>query len=456
MRRGLIVASLLLPPAAAAAQTVHVTGDVALRPELGWLRGNLCLSGLPEMDTVTFVLNRGLDIGVVRDGSGTALPFEGFYDGEWLGEGLLYDVPAPESGSIGTLCVEYAGAVPVYDGNPVIDDWKGRIVANRGTLRATEQAKWYPILYDRAAGSQETMVTYALDVECASCTRLYLNGAPPAAAPHARFASDVPRPLLLFAGDFEQHEEAGLMFLGGAVTADAAAAFRTDVDAISSAFAEFLDVPYEGSPVFLTFLSIAQRRTPGRSSWAFVTWPTVAFDGAIDFASVLEGGRLPAWLRRTLGHELGHYYFGTVLRPTGALHWFYLESMAEYLALRRIREADGPEAFSARVDDLRTGALRAGDVVPLSRVTRPTQIGDSYRYQLAPLWLVSLEDRTDGATMGRLLHDILTAPAGRQRDWAFFLRAAADAGVPEATLNAWVSECVEAPVAEGCIANVGR
>jgi len=417
---------------------------------------------LPDADTLTFVLNHAFEVGTVRAGrGGPVLDYDGYYDGEWLGEGSVYDVAVPDSlGPVASLCVAYSGAVPVFDGHPVPDDWKGRIVANHGTLRATEQSKWYPIVRDRKSGALSTQVSYDITVDCADCRQLYINGSAPAAGPSARFTSDVPRALLLFAGDFSVTRTAGLEFVGGAIDERAAAVFRDQLDATTSGFERFLGIEYEGSPVFLTFLSIAKRRTPGRSSWAFVSWPTVAFDGAIDFGSLVETAAdgtalLPLWLRRTLGHELAHYYFGTVLRPTGPLFWFYVESMAEYMSLRRMAVAESDSVFADNVRELRDGALRAGPVSPLSRIEQASQIGDSYRYQLAPLWLLSLEERAGEAAMGRLLGTVLTAPAERQRDWPFFLDAAAAAGIPDTVLSEWVAKCVEAPITDNCIAEVG-
>lgn len=106
--------------------------------------------------------------------------------------------------------VSYVGAFPVYtDSTRLSDwgDWKGNIAFNGKTLRAAEQTAWYPILYDIAQGKTYQNVTYDITIHAADAKAIYLNGCPPQYGQQARFKSDKPFPLLIFAGDFNFRKE---------------------------------------------------------------------------------------------------------------------------------------------------------------------------------------------------------------------------------------------------------
>src|ERR1700686_4862436 len=76
---------------ARAADAPHLEGLIETNPAEGLVRGDLCLTRLPQIAKYTFVLNRGLNIREVRDGaSGKALPYEGFYDSVGMGDGTRY------------------------------------------------------------------------------------------------------------------------------------------------------------------------------------------------------------------------------------------------------------------------------------------------------------------------------------------------------------------------------
>jgi hypothetical protein len=97
----------------------------------------------------------GLNVEAVTDAEERALVFGGFYGGRMIGEGLLYTVVEPPE-EIESLCVRYTGAYPVYrvdEGEGSTHDFKGVIAFNGRTLRATEQSKWYPVLYDPSTGN---------------------------------------------------------------------------------------------------------------------------------------------------------------------------------------------------------------------------------------------------------------------------------------------------------------
>ena len=187
--------------AGAAAQAPHLTGSINIDLPRGILAGNVCLANLPGQATPAFLLNHGLNIKSVRDASGGPAGYSGYYNGTLAGEGMQYTLNDPPSGPR-TVCVSYTGAFPVYANNQSTFEFKGLIALIAHTFRASEQSKWYPVFYDTGTGRPYPAVTYSLTIHCPACTAIYVNGAPPRHTPHGVFASQVPRPLFIFAGRF--------------------------------------------------------------------------------------------------------------------------------------------------------------------------------------------------------------------------------------------------------------
>jgi tetratricopeptide (TPR) repeat protein len=425
-------------PRSARPQAPHLEGRVVIDPPNGLVDGSFCLSRFEPRRRLRFLLAGSLNVKQVTDGQGKVLDYTGDFNGRMVGEANEYalverDSSPPAAG----LCVSYRGAVPVFDSNTATQDWKGRIVATHGAIRLSEQTRWYPTLFDSAAGRDAQAVSYQVLVSCRTCSAIYLNGSPPVTDTIGRFESTTPRTLLLMAGTFPVQSTGALSFVGGPAGAPAVRVFAASVRAIADYYAELLGQPYRERPVFLTFHSISRDRRPGRPDWAFVTWPTIAFSGGVAFDSllVLRGGdlRLPADLWTTLSHEMGHYYFGTLKKPTGPLRWLALESTAEYLAFKSIARFEGRTAFSARVVDHLSQIAR--EFVPLDRINDPEQIDANYRYRFAPLFLLALERRAGEARVLGFLRALLAAPGDEPVDFAALTRAAGEAGIPPSELT---------------------
>lgn len=419
-------------------QTPHLEGRVLVDPPNGLVDGSFCLSRFAPRSRPRFLLAASLNVKQVTDGQGNILDYDGDFNGRMVGESHEYVVAGRDSSHpVSGLCVSYRGAVPVFESNTATRDWKGRIVATRGSIRLSEQTRWYPTLFDSAAGRDLQAVSYRVAVTCGTCAAIYLNGAPPVTDTIGRFESATPRALLLLAGNFPVHSTGDLSFVGGPAGAHASRVFASSVRAIGDYYATLLGEPYRERPVFLTFHSISRDRRPGRPDWAFVTWPTIAFSGGVEFDSllVMRGGelRLPADVWTTVSHEMGHYYFGTLQTPAGPLRWLVLESTAEYLAFKSIARFEGRTAFSARVVEQLSQIAR--EFVPLDRVDDPEQIDANYRYRFAPLFLLALERRVGEAKVFGLLRALLGAPGGEPVDFAALARAAGKAGIPAAELT---------------------
>jgi hypothetical protein len=76
----------------------QLKGRIETDPGAGLLRGNICLSKLPQQQTVSFLLNRGLNIRELKEAaSDQPLKHLGYYNATNIGDATRYTV----GGSIG-------------------------------------------------------------------------------------------------------------------------------------------------------------------------------------------------------------------------------------------------------------------------------------------------------------------------------------------------------------------
>jgi len=448
-----IAVATLITAGARADSTPHLDGHVETDPRTGSIRGDLCVSNLPPMKQTVFLLNRGLNIREVRDrASSKVLDYDGFYDAKGVGDATRYTVDGIGSGG---LCVSFTGAFPVYRvdaGERSAIDWKGQIAFDGHTIRAAEQTRFYPVVLDPAGAALEK-VSYRLDVACTSCKTIYVNGAPPQRGPKATFVSETPHSLLLYAGDFPFAAKQSVYFVGVPVTDTDAEAIRAGVRSIAEAESSYVGAAYSGEPVFLTFASVSRTRTIGRTSWQFVTWPTIALDGRVDFSTLLEekDGRRVFPADIYIAHEMAHFYFGTRFVPRGPLKWFLLESTAEFVAMKANGVLHGDAAY---VDELRKHvheALQAGDITPLDAVTDAEQIGDTYRYRVGPLLLIALEQYAGANVVQSLLHSFVVDSPTDEPSYAMFRARLEAAGAAKEAIDRFERDCLHTPLVSGCL-----
>lgn len=439
----------------ALAQTPHIKGKIDVGLKQGILKGNLCLSNLPKLESHSFILHRGLNIQSVNLGA-SRVAYNGFYNGTFKGEGVEYTLRT-QLKSKAEICISYTGAFPVYEvdkGERSTEDWKGNIAFNGKVVRAAEQAKWYPIISNAKTGETWAEATYDIEVKCEECTSIYMNGSDPAKGTKSSFSSSVPRTLLLLAGEFNFTEAGGLYFVNGPVSEESAEVVRASAREIASFFESFLDYPYDDNPTFITFAAVSSRRQIDKTTWGFNTWPTIAFDGRMDFNTLIEdrgnGPQLSAQIRSTLGHEMAHYYFGTVLVPRGSHAWFFIESTAEYLAIKEIQKTQGQNVFENTLRNYYKAAARLPKIIPLNEVTETEQINGVYRYRLGPMLLVAMEEYIGEQNVRTLLGRIVKDKDG-SIDYIKFREKALEIGAKEEDMTAFEVGCLETKLVYGCL-----
>lgn len=440
-----VVAALLVPAtslAAPPAQTATplTTGSVRLDIASGRVEGDVCLSARPAESMASFVLNAGLNVARVTDGEGAPLGFEGWYDPGVDGEARVYTVAKPPA----TLCVQYVGAFPVYARHDAPTDFKGLMAFNGGSARFTEQSAWLPQAFDPKARVRSSESRYDLQVDCAGCRFLYLNGIQAIEGAQGRFRSEKARPILLLGGSGPITRTAQVTILNETLPTAKVDALSSTVQKIADVHSRYMGVPLADRPTFLRMVTLNQiERDREGSEWGFATWPTIAMSGSIGNVadSLLAGGEKAERRVQYIAHEMGHYYFGTLNRPQGPYFWVLLESSAEFLSIKALREISGDAAADRYIARLQSAIEKQEKPLPaFDAIDGSSDLGEMYRYVYAPLLLLSLEKQVGEVKMQAFMRGLLAAPS--PRNWAELEGIAMKAGIDAKAWENWRASCV--------------
>jgi len=408
----------------------HITGKLIINRKAGTIQADLKLSNLPALDTAFRIrLHHGMNIKFMEDSAGFVR-----FNSKSMGDIMDYRPYSNQRYLVSpkTIRVSYIGAFPIYTDTMNLVDYKSIIALNGETFRATEESKWYPVVYDTKNDRELEKVSYDISVSCEDCKMIYLNGSSAKPGPSATFKSSIPRALLLFAGNYDKQEFPGSDFLNAKMQDDIAAAFDQQITGIKTFYEKKLNVPYKEKIVFLEHKAI-QNYGPNQS-WGFVTFPTIAVAG-LPFSKTIDPktGKLNHFVRYSFySHELAHYYFGTVFVPNSTLRDFFIESTAEYLAIKSAAQEYGKDSTKSTIK-FKKGLLKENTIIPLSKFTDKDNMNDMYRYAYGPLLLLALEKRVGEEKIYRVLQNALKYK-DENSDYAFLKKIVKDSGI---SLTVW-------------------
>lgn len=440
-----VVAALLAPAISQAAPTGQVatpltTGSVRLDIATGRVEGDVCLSNSPANAQGHFVLNAGLNVAQVIDGEGKPVGFDGWYAPGVDGEARVYTLAEP----IAKICVQYVGAFPLYPKHDALGDFKGMMAFNGDSARFTEQSAWLPQAFDPKARARSSQSRYDLQVNCAGCRFLYLNGSPAIEGAQGRFRSDTARPILLFGGSGPITRTAQVTILNETLPAAKVDVLSNTVQKVADVHSRYMGVPLADRPTFLRMVTLNQiERDREGSEWGFATWPTIAMSGSIGNVadSLLTGGEQAERRVQYIAHEMGHYYFGTLNRPQGPYFWFLLESSAEFLSIKALRGISGDAAADRYVAGLQAAVNKLSTPLPaFDAIDASSDLGEMYRYAYAPLLLLSLEKQVGEAKMQAFMRGLLASTS--PKNWAELQAIALKAGIDAKAWENWQANCV--------------
>lgn len=426
------------------AQTPHISGNIFISVKDGTIKADLEVSQLPATTSYSIGLNSGLNVQYFTDSTGQETYWaEREYNPAKSSESFQYWFPEKDNKKFlpKRFKVSYVGAFPVYADSTIRSewgDWKGNIAFNGKTVRAAEQSVWYPILYDIAQDKTYRNVSYDLIIHAPDAKAIYLNGSPPQYSQQVHFKSDKAYPLLLFAGDFDFKKQQYTYLINTTLTSKQGEVLDSWFSRITDYYQKNLQIPYGADITLLASTPVSKR-----NDWLFVTYPTVASVSPKNFLNKLvddQTGTLSDSSRLSfIAHELGHYYFGTVISPNAALQWVFLEGFTEYLSLQAIRDLLGNRFYERQLKRYAAAAKKMQNFVPLKYVSVGSQTNEDYRYNYIPLLLTALEQQIGRQQLWHWLRSILGSPS-IVTDYAFFKKSLLASGVDAAVVNTFESK----------------
>jgi hypothetical protein len=320
-------------------------------------------------------------------------------------------------------------------------DDSGRIAFNGKTLRAGDQSCWYPVIYDTNRDDILTDVSYNITVTCIDCAGIYINGDIPKRGPVVRLMSQKPVPLFLLAGQLASVQQRGSYFINASLNNRTAAVADQWLERIKQFYAEKLQVAYQQSVFGVGATPISRK-----DAWMVCRFPTIAVVGhQLSWQGLInekKGTLADSMLFvQFIGHEMGHYYFGNLLRPNSDLKYTFMEGCTEYLALQLVRDVLGEPYYRQKIATYhqRIGTRRDFKSLNIKVVSEPLRELQHYVY--VPLVLTALEQEIGRAQVWKWLSAVLKSSPGKT-DYAFFRESLLKSGVSETAYQAFEQKFV--------------
>lgn len=393
-------------------QDPTIKGKVNVSITKGTIECDFTVTEFPFIKDYIILLNKGLNVRYFRnleDNYNYGFDYN-FYENV-SGEGMGYFFPnrkekskfLPQKG----FQISYVGAFPVIAdtlkaGNS--GDWKGNIAFNGKTIRATEQSVWYPVLHDLTKDITYASVKYDINITCADCEAMYLNGSAPVNGTSANFKSDKPVELVLFAGNYKIVNVDETYFLNPDINEQQLKEFGKMTNSFKSFYEKKLSIPYGGKITYIQTTPISKY-----NSWMFVSYPTIVNvghgnDGLKSFVEEKPGSY------KFIAHEIAHYYFGTLRTFNSELGDMISESFAEYLSMKSSKVILG-DSISKGMLNQKIKELRNDTLIPFSKIKAEKDYGNrnTYVYTYAPLIYCAMEKEIGEEKMYKWIQAILTA-----------------------------------------------
>lgn len=398
----LLVSVMAGTAAKAQEKTPLIKGAVDISVTRGTIACDFVLTGLPAIRNYVIRLNSGMNIHYFKDlkRSNDALYYDmdtkdsissdetkAYYLHENRGNPARY---IPEE-----LEVKYLGQYPVVKDSAsgyMGQDWRGNIAFNGYSVRAEGlQGAWYPEIYNKDTRKLYDEVRYDVKITCNDCSVLMVNGSAPAKANQAAFVSDVPHEMSMYCGTFETAEHNGVWLLNSGMTKEDEQKFFSTANAYEAFYAKQMAIPFKGT---LTFVQTDPVADPKHWGFAFFTAPTTfnVAVGQYGLKSLFDADNGPKH-RKSMAHELAHYYFGTLVKPGSEFGHVIEEGFAEYMALKLTRSLEGEDAFLSLLKERVNSLKYLHNYKPFDQVKTENDYGNReyYLYYYAPAIFTAIE-----------------------------------------------------------------
>lgn len=417
MKKILSICFCLLITTLGAAQSTHLEGDVNISLNNRELNSDFWITNYaPEQMTISFMLNSDIKIKAVTLNTGkiaTEKTKASCYDCH------VYEVKLPRKLTLSdTIGIQTKGSFKSFKAGTNKKDYKGKIANNYGILRASEQAKWYPVLTSEEDNlpsfARKHAYTYSLKVNCADCKGIYVGAGVPQKSGSLFVAKRATKDIMLIAGDISWTEGSNAIFIN---VADEK--MRGKLDGLFSSIAAYyekltqIEMP---TKYVLAHLPSDNKRWGG-----FMTYPTI-----VSVRKSFGNRGLAAYL----SHEVAHYLFGDVYQAESNLFWFYLESFAEYFSYKYLLEHE-PDAMHSDYKRFKNSQA----FIRLDQVNTFNDVSGSYRYLIGPFQLLALEERIGEAKMLELIKTVYPKLATSKDGYKALIDSLAEIGIAKETID---------------------
>lgn len=416
MKKMTLVAMAFLVAMSLTSQSTHLSGQVDISLSKEQLKSQFVLTKLPEETlSLSFMLHSDLKVKRILLND-QKIKFdktkERCYDCK------VYKLTfAQKLAASDRLLIETEGQFKNYEAGENKKDYKGKIANNYGILRASEQAKWYPVIIDEGrnlpAFLRKFAYTFDLQATC-DCRSIYIGRGVPQAS-GSRFVSERPTTdIMLIAGAYDWFEGQNATFLN---IKDQGLAKRLDslFSSIAHFYESFTKIEMPAKYV------LANLPSDNRSWGGFMTYPTIV--------SVRKGlANRP--LAPYLSHEVAHYLFGDVYEPEGNLFWFYLESFAEYMSYKYLL-AHQPKGMQGDYKRFKKGT----QFVRLDQVKSYDEVSNGFRYLIGPFQLLALEHRIGEEKMMELIATVFPKLKEAPDGYKALIQSLSEIGITSAQIK---------------------
>lgn len=447
----LLSASILLLPLFTNAQEKSplITGNVNISIKKGTIACDLIVTDLPDVKDYVIRLNSGMNIHYFKDLKRSKQPLyydmdtkdsiqsdetKAYYLHENTGNPARY---LPEE-----LEIKYAGMYPViadslsgYMGQ----DWRGNIAFNGYSVRAEGmQAAWYPVLYDKATRTRYAEVKYNINITCNDCSLLFLNGSQPVRGKKGSFKSDATQEMSMYCGDVKAKQNKGVWLINSDMTGQQEQKLFDLAGSYQSYYTNSFNIPFKGSLAFVQTTPVAD---PMQWAFSFFSAPTTFNVGAGQYGlHTMFDDKNSGMPKKTMAHELAHYYFGTLLKPGNEFGHAIEEGFAEYLAFNLTKHLEGEAVYNENLQNKVRSLKYLYKYQPFSKVVSDKDYGNReyYLYYYTPVLLLAIEKEMGEPVMWKWLKAMI-ANGSDHADYSLMLNtfrtAVTDKDLQEKIIN---------------------
>ncbi len=310
-------------------------------------------------------------------------------------------------------------------------DYKGLISYKEGILRASEQAKWYPVIIEdkrTPSFAVKTMYNYDLNVLCPECKNIFVGDGMPKQK-EGTFKSTTPQnSILLIAGNYDFTATDNGIYLNLS---------DSEVNVLESNIESILDYYGQISGIRITKKIVYAHLPSDNKKWGgFVSFPVI-----VDVNKKAQIRRL-----HYISHELAHFYFGDIYIPKSNLFWFYLESFAEYFSYKYLLNNN---AASIVRDYERLKKIRMAQRIPffksikgynfrfvkLKKVEDISDVTGIHRYSIGGFQLLGIDKEIGEEKMKLLIREVFQHLDENEHGYTTLINALKKIGIDESIIS---------------------